>query len=64
MLRNSGPEVYDQWVTHEIPFNDPQIVEAFDQVGEILKNPDYVNGGLGDVETIATTRSRTAACRS
>lgn len=55
VLRQSGPEVYDQWVNHEIPFNDPQIVEAFDSVGEILKNDDYVNGGFGDVRSILTT---------
>ncbi|MFD2794255.1 ABC transporter substrate-binding protein [Promicromonospora vindobonensis] len=54
VLRSAGPEVYDQWYTHEIPFNDPQIVEAFDAAGEILKNPDYVNGGLGGVDSIAT----------
>ncbi|WP_242503992.1 ABC transporter substrate-binding protein [Promicromonospora panici] len=54
VLRSAGPEVYDQWYTHEIPFNDPQIVEAWDQAGEILKNPDYVNGGLGGVDSIAT----------
>jgi alpha-glucoside transport system substrate-binding protein len=56
VLRTAGPDVYDQWYTHEIPFNDPQIVEAIDTVGEILKNEDYVNGGLGDVTSIATTR--------
>ena len=28
VLRQHGGDVYDQWVTHEIPFNDPQIVEA------------------------------------
>lgn len=55
MLRTAGPEVYDQWVAHEIPFNDPQVVEAADAVGEYLKNPDYVNGGLGDVQSITTT---------
>ncbi len=55
MLRTAGPDVYDQWVAHEIPFNDPQVVEALDAVGEILRNPDYVNGGLGGVESIATT---------
>lgn len=54
MLRTAGPEVYDQWVTHEIPFNDPQVLEALETVGSILKNPDYVNGGLGDVQSIAT----------
>ncbi|MGB3828440.1 MAG: ABC transporter substrate-binding protein [Ornithinimicrobium sp.] len=55
MLRTAGPDVYDQWVDHEIPFDDPQVVEALDQVGGILRNPDYVNGGLGGVESIATT---------
>ena len=55
LLRTAGPEVYDQWYTHEIPFNDPQIVDAVNQAGEILKNPDYVNGGFGDVSSIATT---------
>ncbi|MFI2361705.1 ABC transporter substrate-binding protein [Promicromonospora sp. NPDC019610] len=54
VLRTAGPDVYDQWYTHEIPFNDPQIVDAFDTAGEILKNPDYVNGGLGGVDSIAT----------
>ena len=24
MLRTAGPDVYDQWVAHEIPFNDPR----------------------------------------
>ncbi|WPF82567.1 ABC transporter substrate-binding protein [Sanguibacter sp. 4.1] len=53
VLRTAGPEVYDQWVTHEIPFDDPAIVEALGAAGDILKNPDYVNGGLGDVRSIA-----------
>jgi alpha-glucoside transport system substrate-binding protein len=39
VLRTAGPEVYDQWVTHEIPFNDPQIQEAFDAYAELL-GPD------------------------
>ena len=55
VLRSAGPDVYDQWVNHEIPFNDPQIVEALDMVGDIVRNEDYVNGGLGDVKSIATT---------
>ncbi|RWZ68416.1 carbohydrate ABC transporter substrate-binding protein [Labedella populi] len=55
VLRQAGPEVYDQWVANEIPFTDPQIAEAFDAVGEILKNPEYVNAGFGDVASITTT---------
>ena len=55
MLRVNGPDVYDQWVNHEIPFNDPKVVAAIDKAGDILRNPKYVNGGFGDVKTIATT---------
>ncbi|HEU5039102.1 MAG TPA: ABC transporter substrate-binding protein [Nocardioides sp.] len=55
LLRTAGPDVYDQWVSHDIPFNDPQVVDALDQVGGILKNDKYVNGGFGDVSSIATT---------
>ncbi|KQY22970.1 sugar ABC transporter substrate-binding protein [Cellulomonas sp. Root485] len=54
LLRTAGPDVYDQWVTHEIPFNDPQVLDALQTVGGILKNDEYVNGGLGDVQSIAT----------
>jgi alpha-glucoside transport system substrate-binding protein len=55
MLRDAGPDVYDEWVAHEIPFNDKQVVDALDRVGGILKNDKYVNGGIGDVKSIATT---------
>ncbi len=55
MLRTAGPETYDKWVRHEIPFNDPAVKEAADAAGAILKNEKYVNGGLGDVQSITTT---------
>ncbi|MGV8845453.1 ABC transporter substrate-binding protein [Tessaracoccus sp.] len=55
MLRTVTPEEYDKWVNHEMPFNDPKVVEALDMAGAILKNDKYVNGGYGDVQTIATT---------
>ena len=32
MLRTAGPEVYDQWVAHEIPFNDPAVKAAAETV--------------------------------
>jgi alpha-glucoside transport system substrate-binding protein len=55
LLRQAGPDVYDQWWKHEIPFNDPKIQAALAEVGKILKNPKYVNAGIGDVKSIATT---------
>ena len=55
LMRTSTPENYDKWVKHEIPFNDPTVVDALDKAGAILKNDKYVNGGFGDVKSIATT---------
>jgi len=55
MLRVNGPEVYDQWLNHEIAFNDPKVAAALDEVGAFLKNDKYVNGGYGDVKSIAST---------
>ena len=55
MLRLNGPDVYDQWVNHEIPFNDPKVKAVADAVGSYLKNPDYM-GGENNVKAIATTK--------
>jgi alpha-glucoside transport system substrate-binding protein len=52
MLRLNGPDVYDQWVQHKIPFNDPKVKTVADAVGSYLKNDKYV----GNVKAIATTR--------
>lgn len=52
MLRTAGPEVYDQWVNHEIPFDHPAVREAADYMLQIWSNPDYV---LGGPQSIATT---------
>jgi alpha-glucoside transport system substrate-binding protein len=55
MLRELGTEDYDAWITNELAFNDPKVLTVLEKVGSILKNPDYVNGGFGDVVTIAST---------
>ena len=55
MLRLHSPDVYDQWVSNEIPFDDPQVVEAIEEFGWFAKNDDYINGGA---EAAATTDYR------
>jgi alpha-glucoside transport system substrate-binding protein len=55
VLRLGGPDAFDAWVDHSTPFNSPDATEALDAVGDYLKNPDYVNGGYGDVTSIAST---------
>ncbi|WP_071674937.1 ABC transporter substrate-binding protein [Nioella nitratireducens] len=51
LLRTQPPEVYDQWVTNEIPFNDPRIVAAIEEFGHFARNDDYVAGGASSVAT-------------
>jgi alpha-glucoside transport system substrate-binding protein len=36
VLRIGGPEVYDAWVRHEIPFTDPVVKQAAEAVAELL----------------------------
>jgi alpha-glucoside transport system substrate-binding protein len=49
VVRQSGADLYNQWVNHEIPFNDPAIVSAFETFGEILKGDGFVLGGAENV---------------
>ena len=49
MLRTQPPEVYDQWVSNEIPFDDPRVVAAIEEFGAFARNDDYVAGGAGAV---------------
>ena len=45
MLRTQPPEVYDAWVTNEIPFTDPRVINAIEIFGMFARNPDWVEGG-------------------
>lgn len=49
MLRTQPPEVYDQWTTNEVPFNDPRVVAAIDEFGAFARNDAFVAGGAGAV---------------
>lgn len=59
LLRTAPPEVYDQWVAHEISFNDPEVLEAAEYMSEIWFTDGYVYGGntainstfVGDTQT-------------
>ncbi len=49
MLRTQSPEVYDRWVTHEIPFNDPAVIGAIEEFGWFARNDAFVAGGAAAV---------------
>ena len=46
VLRQDGGDVYDQWVSHEIPFDDPRIVTAMDTVLTLWSDDNvFASGG-------------------
>ena len=51
LLRTQSPDVYDQWVTNEISFDDPRIVAAIEEFGAFARNDKYVDGGASAVAT-------------
>ena len=45
VLRQEGPEFFDQWVSNEVSFEHDAIVGAFEVFGEIVHQPGRVFGG-------------------
>ena len=45
MLRTVGKDGYDKWVNHTIPFTDPSVKTAVQDLMDIWGNPKYVYGG-------------------
>lgn len=45
LLHESGPDVFDQWVAHEIPWTDSRVKSAFEKYGQIVLTDGYVPGG-------------------
>ena len=55
MLRTQTPEDYDAWVSNELKFDDPKVIEAIEEFGYFAKNDDYVEGGA---QSVASTDFR------
>jgi alpha-glucoside transport system substrate-binding protein len=52
MLRTAGPDVYDQWYKHEIPFNSPEVLAAAETFGEVMFKDGYVLGGASSTPDV------------
>lgn len=53
MLRTTTPENYDKWTRGELKFESPEVKNAFETMGNIFFNPDYVLGGTTAILTTA-----------
>ena len=58
MVINNGADVYNEWVNHEIPFNDITVAETLAQMNELLLDEGRTNGGRS---SIASNNFGTAA---
>ena len=45
----SGPDMYDQWVTHKIPWTDPSVKNAIQYFGQIAHGNHYINGAPASI---------------
>ncbi len=57
VLRQSDPEVYDQWVDGEIDFSDPRIERAFETFDQLVLAQGRVLGGRSDVLEVEVARA-------
>jgi ABC-type glycerol-3-phosphate transport system substrate-binding protein len=53
VLSGEGPEFYDQWASHQIPFDHPAVVQAVERMGELAFTPGYVAPGPQAIPDIA-----------
>jgi alpha-glucoside transport system substrate-binding protein len=58
VLKQSGPDVYDKWVNHQVKFEDPAVKQAFDTYSKIVLTPGNTFGGS---KSIVSTAFGTAA---
>jgi alpha-glucoside transport system substrate-binding protein len=43
VLRTAGPDFYESWIRHEVPFDDPVVVEAIRTIGEMVHRPGFLD---------------------
>jgi alpha-glucoside transport system substrate-binding protein len=53
LVRQAGGEIYAQWFNHDIPFNHPAVLEAFETFGELFFADGFVLGGHENVPDVA-----------
>ncbi|UWR61516.1 ABC transporter substrate-binding protein [Phaeobacter inhibens] len=52
MLRTQPPEVYDDWVSNNMPFDDPRVIAAVEEYGRLTRKNEYVSGDADDTAAI------------
>ena len=48
-VREAGADAYTDWFKHDIPFNDPRVVQSFETFGELIFGEGFVLGGAENI---------------
>ena len=43
VLQTAGPDFYERWIKHQVPFDDPLVVSALRTVGEMVHTPGFLD---------------------
>jgi len=57
-LKQFGPDLYDQWVGHQLPWTHESVRQAFQRFGQIVGGPHYIEG----IPQAVLNSSYTSAC--
>lgn len=52
LVRQEGSEFYGEWYSHEVPFDSPEVIDAFDRLADIFFAEEAVLGGTDNVAAI------------
>jgi alpha-glucoside transport system substrate-binding protein len=52
MLRTAGPDLYDQWVANDIPFDHESVRTAAETFAQIAFEPDFIVGNPAEIPAI------------
>ena len=52
IMRDHGVEVYDDWVTNDVPFSDERIVQTMQNIVDLWSIDGAVNGGIEAVPSV------------
>ncbi len=63
VLTLQGPEYYNDWIQHAVPFDDEGVVEAFDEFDKVAREDGEVFGGTDSISSTPVAESMAPAFR-
>ncbi|MFL5799187.1 MAG: extracellular solute-binding protein [Actinomycetota bacterium] len=59
VLAGAGPQAYDRWTFHDLPFDSPEVRTAFERLGHVLFADRHVRGGTSGAASTSFAAAQT-----